>query len=98
MKNRAMMFGEIAVTCGAVELPPLAAIGMSIGSQVVQPQPTAIVTSEMRTKVHGGIDSTGAAMGERHGIGPWRRSWSISTVCCSHRAQWGLCVRPANGL
>src|SRR5262245_12279337 len=50
---------------------------MSIGSQVVQPQPTAIVTLEMRTKVHGGIDSTGAAMGERHGIGPWRRSWSI---------------------
>jgi len=31
----------------------------------------------MRTKVHGGIDSTGAAMGERHGIGSWRRSWSI---------------------
>ena len=60
-----------------MELPPLAAAGMSIGPQVVQPQPTAIVTIEMRTKVPGGIDSTGAAMGERHGIGPWRRNWSI---------------------
>src|SRR4029453_11054954 len=50
---------------------------MSIGPQVVQPQPTAIVTMEMRTKVHGGIDSTGAAMGERHGIGPGRRSGGI---------------------
>jgi hypothetical protein len=32
---------------------------------------------EMRTNVPGGIASTEAAMGERHGIGPWRRSWSI---------------------
>ena len=44
----------IPVAAEAVQLPPEAATGMAVGSQVVQPQPTAIVTLGVGTKVHGG--------------------------------------------
>ena len=73
MKNRAVMLRKKAVAAKAVELPPGATTGMPIGPQVVQPEPAAIVTVEMQTKVPGGIDGTGAAVGWRHGIGPSRR-------------------------
>ena len=76
MKNRAMMLGKIAVARGAVQLPPGAATGMAIGPQVVQPQPAAIVTIGVRTKVLQGVDGTGTAVRERHGIGPLRRCWN----------------------
>jgi hypothetical protein len=44
--------GKKAVARGAVELPPGAAAGMAIGAQVPQPQPAAIVTIGMGTKMH----------------------------------------------
>src|SRR5262245_48079796 len=75
MKNRAMMLGKIAVARGAVKLTPGAATGMAIGPQVVQPQPAAIITSGVGTKVPGGVHRPGTAVRERHGIGPSRRRW-----------------------
>lgn len=61
MKDGAVMFGEIALARGAVQLPPGAAIGMAIGPQIVHPQPAAIVTLGVGTKVHRGVHGTGAA-------------------------------------
>ena len=52
MKDGAVMFGEIALARGAVQLPPGAAIGMAIGPQIVHPQPATIVTIGVGTKVH----------------------------------------------
>ena len=75
MKHRAMMFGEIALARGAVELPPGAATGMAIGAQVGQPRPTAIITIAVGTEMHRGVNGTGTAVGGRHGIGPYRRCW-----------------------
>src|SRR4030095_5680992 len=69
----AMMFGKIAVARGAVKLPPGAAAGVAIGAQIVQPQPAAIVTMAVGTKVHRRLHRPGAAVRERHGSGPDRR-------------------------
>src|SRR5262245_49592200 len=63
MKERAVMFGKVALARGAVQLPPGAAIGMAIGPQVAQPEPAAIVTTGVGTKVHGGIHRPGAPVG-----------------------------------
>ena len=55
MKNGAVMLRKKAVAAKTVELPPGAATGMTIGPQVVQPQPAAIVTIGGGTEVHGGM-------------------------------------------
>src|SRR5262245_19238336 len=70
-----MMFGKIAVARGALKLPPGAATGMAIGAQVVQPQPAAIVTLGVGTKVHGRIHGPRAAVRGGHRIGLDRRRW-----------------------
>src|SRR5207249_4997924 len=70
-----MMFGKVAIARGAVQLPPGAAAGMTIGPQIVLPQPAAIVTIAVGTKVHRRIHRPGAAVRGRHGIGPDRRRW-----------------------
>src|SRR5262249_21356943 len=75
VKDGAVMFGEIALARGAVQLPPGAAIGMAIGPQIVQPQPATIVTLGVGTKVPGGVHGPGAPVRWRHGIGPWRGHW-----------------------
>src|SRR5207245_10865371 len=62
--------------CWAVELGSFLLRNNSIGPQVVQPPPAAIVTRGVRTKVLRGVDGTGTAVRERHGIGPSRRRWS----------------------
>ena len=62
MKNRAVMLGKIAVARGTVELTPGAATGMTIGPQVVQPQPAAIVTIGVGTTVHRGVHGTGTSV------------------------------------
>ena len=81
------MCGEIALTRGAVQLPPGAAIGMAIGPQGVQPQPAAIVTIGVGTKVLRGVDGTGTAVRERHGIGPSRRCWRrLADLLCTQHA------------
>src|SRR5262249_57524142 len=75
MEDRAMMFGKVALARGAVKLPPGAAAGMAIGTQIVLPQPAAIVTIAVGTKGHRRIHGPGAAVRERHGSGPDRRRW-----------------------
>src|SRR5262247_68218 len=75
MKNRAMMFGKVAIARGTVQLPPGATMGMAIGPQIVQPQPAAIVTMAVGTKMHRRLHRPGAAVRERHGIRPDRRRW-----------------------
>src|SRR5215471_2835884 len=75
MKNRTVVLGKIAVARGALELPPGAATGMAVGPQVVQPQPTAIVTIGVGTKMPRGVHRPGAAVRARHGSGPDRRRW-----------------------
>ena len=41
-----------------MELKPGAAAGMAIGAQIAQIEPAQVVTTGMRTEVHGGIDCT----------------------------------------
>ena len=63
---------KVALARGAVQLPPGAAIRMAIGAEIAQPEPAAIVTIGVGTKVHRGIHRPGASGRWRHGIGPWR--------------------------
>ena len=98
MKNRAVMLREKAITAEAVKLPPGATTGMAIHPQMVQPQPAAIVTFGVGTKMHRGIHGTGAAMGGGMGLGRTGGGRTVSPISCPHNAQWGLCVRPTNGL
>src|SRR5262249_53012267 len=76
MKDRAVGFQKIPVASEALQLSPRAATGMAISPQVVEPQPAAIVTSGVGTKVHRGVHGTRASVGGGHGIGPDRRRWS----------------------
>ena len=72
-------------------------MGMAMRPQVLPPQPPAIGTIGVGTKVPGGVHRPGAAV--RGGIGSGRRggAGAVSPVSWSHNAQGGLCVRPANG-
>src|SRR5262249_61117490 len=76
VEDGAMMLRERPVTAEAVQLPPRATTGMAIGPQVVQSQPTAIVTLGMGTKVFRGLHGIGAAVRCGHGIGPYRKQRS----------------------
>ena len=58
---------------GTVELTPGAAVGMTIGAQIAQPEPAAIGTSGMGTKVPRGVHGMGTSVREGHGIGRHRR-------------------------
>jgi hypothetical protein len=49
---------------------------MAIRPQVIQPQPPAIGTIGVGTKVHRGVHRPGAAVRGGHRIGPSRRRWS----------------------
>jgi hypothetical protein len=98
VEDGAMRFQKIPLARRTVELTPGAAAGMAIGAQIAQTEPASVVTTGMRTKMQRGIDLTGprrvVAIGSGGtGGGAW--GWAASR---SHRAQWGLCVRPANGL
>ena len=86
MKNRAVRFQKVPVAAEAVELPPRAATGMTIRPQIVEPQPAAIVTMEMGTKVPGGIDLTRSPVGWRYGSGPyWRRGSALHRLLLTKR-------------
>jgi hypothetical protein len=50
---------------------------MPIGAQIVQPEPAAIVTIGMGTKVLRGVHGTGASVRWGYGIRPSRRCWSF---------------------
>ena len=71
---------------------------MPIGLRVVQSQPATIVTIAVRTKVHGRVDLTGTSIRRGQGVGRVGGGALGCTVSRSHKAQWGLCVKPANGL
>ena len=71
-----MRLQKVPLTRGTVELPPGATAGMTGGPQLVQPQPTAIVTIGVGTKMHRGVHGTGAAVRRRYGSRPSRRRWS----------------------
>ena len=67
-----MMLGKIAVECGAVQLTPGAATGMTVGPEIAKPQPASGVTTGMGTKVQGAINLTRAPVRRGHGV---RRHW-----------------------
>jgi hypothetical protein len=73
MENRAVRLEKIALTSRTVQLPPGAPTGMAVGTQVPEPQPAAIGTTRMGTKMHGGVNHTRASLGWRHGSGAERR-------------------------
>jgi hypothetical protein len=75
VENRAVGLQKIPLAGRAVELAPGTATGMAIGPQIVHPQPAAIVTLGVGTKVLRGVHGTGASGRERHRIGPWRGRW-----------------------
>ncbi len=77
MKDGAVMLREKAVARGAVELTPGTTIGMTIGPQVGQPQPAALVTIAVRAAMPGRVHGTGASVRGQHGIGPSRRRWCV---------------------
>src|SRR5262249_30507536 len=58
-----------------IALTPLPPAGMAVGAQVAQPQPAAVVTGRMRTKVPRGVDGPWAAVGRGQRIGSYRRRW-----------------------
>jgi hypothetical protein len=58
-----------------VVLTPGATSGMTVGAQVPQPQPALLGTAGVGTKVHRGVNFTGAPVGRRHGVRRHRRAW-----------------------
>ena len=59
-------------------------MGMPVGVQVPEPQPTAIVTARMGTTMPGGVKHTRAAMGRRHGSGAERRGgFGLRRLVCT---------------
>jgi hypothetical protein len=95
--NGTVRRGKRAGARRAGTLPPGATTGMTIGAQVVQSPPAALVTLGVGTKVSRGIPRAGAAVRWRHGSGPHRRRWSGLPGSCAPNAPCGVGVRPANG-
>ena len=75
MEQGAVMLGKVAFAGRTVALTPRATAGMAVGAQVAQPQPAAVGTARMRTKVPRGVDGPGAAVGRGHRLGSYRRRW-----------------------
>ena len=72
MEDRPVVFGEIPLARGALELAPGPAIGMAIGVQIAPPEPAAIATASMGAEVLRGISSARPAVRRGHRLG-WRR-------------------------
>src|SRR5215470_985888 len=75
MEQGAVMLGKVPFAGRTVELTPLTPAGMAVGAQVAQPQPAAVVTVRMRTKVPRGVDGPGASVGRGQRLGSYRRRW-----------------------
>src|SRR4029450_11496552 len=73
MKDRTMVLREIALARGTVELSPRSTAGMAVGTQITQPQPAAIPTARMGTKVPRGVHRAGPPVGRGHGVGSYGR-------------------------
>jgi tetratricopeptide (TPR) repeat protein len=61
MKDGAMGFEKVALTTAAIQLPPWATAGMTIGRDIAEPRPAAIATVGIRTEMLGGVDVAPAA-------------------------------------
>src|SRR5262245_44635052 len=61
MKDGAMGFEEVALTTVAIQLPPRAPAGMTIGRESAQPAPAAIAPVGIGTALLGGVDVAPAA-------------------------------------
>src|SRR5262249_61421211 len=86
VEDRAVGLQKVALASSTVELTPRAAAGMAIGPQIVQPQPAAIVTMAVGTKMLRRSHRPGAAVRERHRIRPARRRWrSLPDLLCTQR-------------
>src|SRR5919108_3164769 len=72
MEDRAVGLQKIALTSGTVELTPGAATRRTVGPEIAKPQPASVVTTGMRTKVHGRVDFTGTPVRRGHGV-RWHR-------------------------
>src|SRR5205823_6193924 len=90
MEQGAVMLWKVPFAGRTVELTPLTPARMAVGAQVAQPQPAAVVTVRMRTKVPRGVDGPWASVGRGQRIGAHRRRW---------RGMCGLvCTQGARGL
>src|ERR1043166_176737 len=72
MEDRPVVFREIPLARGALELAPGAAIGMAIGAQIAPPEPAAIATAPMGAEVLRGLHGARPAVCRGHRLG-WRR-------------------------
>src|SRR5712692_1093656 len=76
MEDRPVVFGEIPLARGALELAPGAAMGMAIGAQIAPPQPAAIATAPLGAEVLRGLHGARPAVRRGHRLG-WRRRWLV---------------------
>src|SRR5215475_4899931 len=76
MEDRPVVFGEIPLARGALELAPGPAIGMAIGAQIAPPEPAAIATASMGAEVLRGIYGARPAVRRGHRLG-WRQRWLV---------------------
>jgi uncharacterized protein (TIGR03118 family) len=72
VEERAVVLREIPLACGALELTPGAATGMTVGAEIAQPEPAAIATARVGAEVLRGVHRAGTAMGWGPRLG-WRR-------------------------
>jgi len=56
MKDRAMGFEEVALTTAAIQRSPRATAGMTVGTNIAQPEPATIATVGIGTEMVGGVD------------------------------------------
>src|SRR6266566_5114998 len=70
----------------------------SVGAEIAQPQPAAIVTAVVGTKMHRGLNDTRASVGRRHRIRSHGRPVLGMGCLVLTQDTGGLWVRPANGL
>jgi hypothetical protein len=74
MADGAMMLRKGAVAGGPVAWAPGAPTGMAVGAQIAPPEPAAIATACLGTKVPRGVHHAGAALGRGHRCRwHWRR-------------------------
>src|SRR2546427_12877448 len=70
MQRRAVGLLEIATTARAIQLAPRATAGMTVGTNIAQPEPAAIATGGIGKEMARGVHL--AAASTRGGDGGWR--------------------------
>src|SRR5262249_20919306 len=91
MNNRSTSLKKIPLAGAAVQPSPGPTAGMTVGAEVVQAHPAAIVAAVMRAKVHRGVDGTRASVGGRHRVRPsWRRRLGMVGIMFTGSARGAL--------